>query len=229
MKIGPLVKRAADALFPYVPKCIGCGIEKGVEGFLCQSCKDTLDEQRLGETKALQYSAVAVYHYDNIVKRIVRSFKYGGGKWLSAFMADEMAEALTKNDIKADCICHIPLHPKRCASRGFDQAEELAKGIALKTDIPFVHAIRRVKNTKTQTKLNHAQRRQNMMDAFESIAPVHGNVVLVDDVLTTGATAAECAAKLIDAGAKSVSVLTFARAVFAEETKSKLKIWFVSR
>lgn len=229
MKLGLLVKKAADALFPYIPRCVGCGIEKGVDGFLCGKCKDTLDNQRLGRTAALQYDAVSVYHYDGIAKHIVRSFKYGGGKWLSAFMADEMAKALTNNHIQAECICCVPLHPKRRSIRGFDQAEELAKAVAQKTDISFINAIQRVKNTKTQTKLNQAQRKVNMLGAFESIAHVHGNVVLVDDVLTTGATAAECAAQLVRAGAQHVIVLTFARAVFTQEVKPKFKIWFARR
>jgi ComF family protein len=145
------------------------------------------------------------------VARLVRRYKYNGDKWLSAYMAGAMTAACDMDG--ADIICHVPLHEKRRRSRGFDQAEELAKRISEQTGKPFVSALRRIRNTKTQTKLNAVQRQENMRGAFESTCPVNGRVILVDDVLTTGATAAECAAVLMAAGAADVTVLTFARAM----------------
>jgi len=80
------------------------------------------------------------------------------------------------------------------------------------TGKPYFTAIRRIRNTPSQTKLNAVERKENMRGAFEPAQAVHGRVLLVDDVLTTGATVAECANVLKAAGAQSVTVLTFARA-----------------
>ena len=104
--------------------------------------------------------------------------------------------ALASLPLKIDCVCNVPLHEKRKKTRGFDQSEEIAKRISEVTGIPFIPALRRVRNTKTQTKLSEKQRKENMKGAFEKAADVSGNALLVDDVLTTGATAGECATVL---------------------------------
>lgn len=203
-----------DKLFPYIPKCVGCGIEKGVDGYTCPKCRAVLDDLKAGETTALGFPAYSVYRYEGMVKSIVTGYKYGGKKWLSRYMGDVLCGAIAFGEV--DMICAVPLHKKRRASRGFDQAEELSRHVAQTTGIPFVRALRRVRNTKTQTKLSQQARRDNIRGAFEKLEPVHGNVVLVDDVLTTGATAAACASVLMEAGARSVFVLTFARAVYGK-------------
>jgi predicted amidophosphoribosyltransferase len=113
------------------------------------------------------------------------------------------------------CVCHVPLHKKRRAGRGFDQAEVLARRVAHQLNVPHIPALRRIRNTKTQTKLSEPQRRENIRGAFVLAAGVSGNVLLIDDVLTTGATSAECARVLKEAGAENVLIATFARSVYA--------------
>ena len=214
MRLAALFHKAADILIPPINKCVLCDIEMDVCGGLCPRCARVLDVQAVGETTAGGYPAYSAYRYDGAVRHIVRRYKYSGQKWLSTMMADILAERLTQMaDSHFDGICYVPLHRKRRRRRGYDQAEVLAKRLADMTGIPFVTALRRVRNTKTQTHLNAAQRRINMQGAFESIMPVHGDVLLIDDVLTTGATASECAHVLAEAGAQSVFVMTFARAL----------------
>jgi len=211
MSIRRTLKRLADLIFPYIPSCVVCGVEKGVDAYLCPACKKELDKRRAGRSAAGEFDAYSAYDYDGPAARLVRRYKYGGDKWLCAFMADAMTETCDVTGF--DVVCHVPLHDKRRKSRGFDQAEELAKTIAGKTGKPYVCALKRIRNTPTQTKLNAARRQENMRGAFESVQRVSGRVLLVDDVLTTGATTGECAEALMDAGAKSVTVVTFARAV----------------
>ena len=110
-----------------------------------------------------------------------------------------------------DVICHVPLHKGRRRSRGYDQAQVLAQCLAERLGIPYTAALRRVRHTKPQTRLNAARRIDNIKGAFAAAEDVHGRVLLIDDVLTTGATASECADVLVKAGADSVFVLTFAR------------------
>jgi len=211
MNIRLALKKAADTLLPCIPACVACGVEKGVTDFLCPDCQKEMNTLHAGPSAAGGFRAVSAYEYRGLAAKLVQRCKYSGGKWLCAFMADAMAQAY---DIaEADVICHVPLHDKRRKSRGFDQAEELAKQLSRLTGRPFVSALMRVRNTPTQTKLSAAERRENVAGAFESVCPVSGRAILVDDVLTTGATAAECAGVLLAAGAQSVVILTFARAM----------------
>jgi ComF family protein len=108
----------------------------------------------------------------------------------------------------------MPLHWIRRWRRGFNQAELLARALQKRTGIPVSRALRRQKRTPPQAGLSRAERRVNVETAFDVRAPktIEGkHVLLVDDIMTTGATASACAAVLKRAGARRVSVLTLAR------------------
>jgi len=111
----------------------------------------------------------------------------------------------------------VPLHPLRRRERGYNQAELLARHAARRFGVPVARdAVRRVKDTPTQTRLDRRQRAANVRGAFKAApaAALKGlHVALVDDVLTTGATTSACARALLGAGAASVRVFTVARAV----------------
>ncbi|MCA1727630.1 MAG: hypothetical protein LC722_08285, partial [Actinobacteria bacterium] len=100
---------------------------------------------------------------------------------------------------------------KRLARRGFDQAEALARAVAAVTGAPVVPLLRRVRDTPPQARRNRDERRAALREAFRAAGPVPPEVVLVDDVVTTGSTSAECAAVLRGAGARAVHVLSAAR------------------
>ncbi len=210
MSIRKAIKKLADMMFPYIPRCVVCGVEKRVDAYLCPDCAAELELRRAGASVAGAFAAYSAYEYGGAAARLVQRYKYGGDKWLSAFMADAIIETVDMSEV--DAVCHVPLHDKRRKSRGFDQAAELARSISAQTGKPYIEALRRVRNTPTQTKLNAQQRQENMRGAFEMAAPVSGRVLLIDDVLTTGATAAACATALVAAGAANVTVATFARA-----------------
>ena len=209
MSIRTALKKLADIIFPYIPRCVVCGVEKRVDAYLCPDCAAELETRRAGASVAGAYPAYSAYEYGGPAAKLVQRYKYGGDKWLRAFMADAIIEAVDMSEV--DAVCHVPLHDKRRKTRGFDQAAELAKSIAEQTGKPYVVALRRVRNTPTQTKLSAQQRQENMRGAFESAERVSGHVLLIDDVLTTGSTAAECAVVLVAVGASSVTVATFAR------------------
>jgi competence protein ComFC len=206
-----IVTRLLDALFPYIPACVGCGAEKGAVDSLCPKCAEELGELEAGSAEAPCFPAYSLYWYDGLAARIVRGYKYEDKRWLSRFMGGRLACA-ARCIGRFDAVCSVPLHKKRRRKRGFDQAELLARRIAEELRIPFVRGAQRTRNTPTQTKLNRQQRQENVRDAFAPAKPVSGRVLLVDDVLTTGATAAACAQALIKAGAGSVFLLTFAHA-----------------
>lgn len=203
--------RLLDALFPYIPKCVGCGVEKGAKDSLCPKCAAELSVPENGWVQGCGISAYSLFWYDGLAARVVRGYKYSDKRWLSNFMGDQMAAAARQMG-SFDVVCHVPLHEKRRKARGFDQAELLARHIAQELGVSFIVGAARVRNTRTQTKLNREQRRENMQGAFVPASRLCGRALLIDDVLTTGATAAACAQALMMAGAQSVTLLTFARA-----------------
>ncbi len=214
-----VLAKIADAVFPYIPKCVCCGTEKGVDEYLCPRCKQELESFRAGESHIEGIKAFSLYNYDGPIKSIVTGYKYGGRKWLSRFIGGEMGKQLKSLRCVIDCVCNVPLHEKRKKMRGFDQSEEIARYVSETAGISYISALKRIRNTKTQTKLNERERRENMKGAFEMAERASGNVLLVDDVLTTGATAGECARVLKSAGAENVYVMTFARALYGGEKK----------
>jgi len=115
-----------------------------------------------------------------------------------------------------DLLTSVPLHWRRRLRRGFDQADLLGQRLSRFLQIPLSERnLRRIRATASQTGLSESKRRENVRGAFGVRRPdeVKGKrVLLVDDVMTTGATASECARTLISAGAKEVSVLVVARA-----------------
>ena len=118
-------------------------------------------------------------------------------------------------DERYDVIVPVPLHWRRRWRRGFNQAELLAREVAGRRGIPLVEALQRRKATVSQAGLTSAGRRRNIAAAFQPHAGVDltgKRILLIDDVMTTGATASACARELKKAGAKTVSLLTLARA-----------------
>jgi ComF family protein len=160
----------------------------------------------------------SAYEWSDTLGLILHRFKYGGFRTL----AERLAAGLTRT-IEADArlrraelLVPVPLTRPRAAERGFNQSELLARAAAKRLGIvPAPRVVRRIGRSPSQTKLNPAERRRNVRGVFRVRDPgaVRGKRLLViDDVLTTGATAAELAAALEAAGALEVSVATVARA-----------------
>jgi ComF family protein len=160
--------------------------------------------------------ARAVGSYDGALRAIVHAFKYDGRRSLARPLAQLMQFRGASMLDGASCAVPVPLHPSRQRQRGFNQAADLARYLG----VPVVHALRRVRRTRSQTELPAGQRHRNVRHAF-SIALTAAMaqqltdaiVVLVDDVSTTGATLEACAHTLKAAGIKEVRALTAARAV----------------
>ena len=150
---------------------------------------------------------------------VVHELKYAGrrraaGRLAEALLEDPAVRVLVET---SDVLVPVPLHPRRLRERGFNQAALLAAEVAQRAARPAcADALVRRLDTRTQAGLSAAARRKNVRDAFvvRRRAAVDGRVVtLVDDVLTTGATALACARRLEEAGAREVRLLTVARVV----------------
>ena len=144
---------------------------------------------------------------------MIHLFKYGRIKTLARPLGDLLLAALPREQ-EFDALVPVPLHWRRQWQRGFNQAELLARMIGRRTGIPVVKALGRVQATVTQASLGNSSRRRNVASAFrcKRARLVEGKrILLIDDVMTTGATAASCAQALKRAGAGKVALLTVAR------------------
>lgn len=152
--------------------------------------------------------------YEAELRELIHLYKYGRIRTLASPLGKLLARSLPR-DQAFDVIIPMPLHWRKRWQRGFNQSELLAREISRRTNTPIVNALRRIRNTPAQAGLTSAKRRQNVSGAFQAKkrAAIDGRrVLLIDDVMTTGATAASCARALQRAGARQVTLLTLARA-----------------
>jgi len=166
---------------------------------------------RLGLTG---FDAVYSYgSYEGSLRKLIHLFKFDKIHTLAAPLAKFLALVLPREE-HFDVVVPMPLHWRRRWERGFNQSELLAREIGRRWNVPVEKTIRRVKPTAPQAGLTNAKRRANVSGAFESRKNRRLNgarVLLVDDVMTTGATAAACARVLKRAGAAHVALLAVAR------------------
>lgn len=156
-----------------------------------------------GQLPVMRASSTLTFQPGNEVGRLIHAIKYGGRKDLAVEMGRSMAQELLPTGF-FDGIDHlqpVPLHPNRQRERGYNQSEELARGIAEVTGLPLGHFVRRIVDNVSQTHIEHHERQANVKGifaldeaAFQARQPRH--VLIVDDVITTGATTASCARAL---------------------------------
>ena len=155
--------------------------------------------------------------YEGPLRKLIHLYKYSSVKTLARPLGDLLAAALPRDE-RFDVITPVPLHWRRQWRRGFNQSELLARDIARRTGVPVVNALQRVRPTLTQAGLSNTGRRRNVAKAFRCragarwVRRIQGkHILLIDDVMTTGSTAAACALALKRAGATRVALLTVAR------------------
>jgi ComF family protein len=155
--------------------------------------------------------ARAAIAYDEPVRRIVAAWKERGLRRLSGWAADLVVEVVAKP--LADTIAFVPPDRDRRLRRGHHAAEALARELGRRWELPVEPLLGRARPARPQRGLDHAARRRNVRGAFAASGRIHGSIVLIDDVYTTGATANAAASALRRGGARSVQVVTFARAL----------------
>jgi len=149
--------------------------------------------------------------YEGTLRKLIHLFKYSGMRGLAEPLGALLRDALPRNR-QFDLVTAVPLHWRRRWLRGFNQSALLGKAISRARGIPARNVLRRGWATRAQAGLSNAQRRENVAGAFRARRKVAGlRILLVDDVMTTGATAGACARALKQAGAKSVSLVALAR------------------
>jgi ComF family protein len=194
------------------PFCAKCSepFSGAIDGeFTCPNCAD--------RTLAFD-AAVAAYRSRGVVRFVILQFKYNRQLHLRHPVAEWLQEAMNDarlRDRNFDCIVPVPLHPARFRERGFNQAELLARILGQRISVTLSRALERTRYTTTQTAFDRIDRMENLRGAFRLRKRIDMRglqVLLVDDILTTGSTLSECARVLREAGALSVYAVTAARA-----------------
>ncbi|HEV2264980.1 MAG TPA: ComF family protein [Stellaceae bacterium] len=227
-----------DLLLP--PRCLKCGVEIGGDGALCAECWRGIAflqppccarcglpfEVDLGaeaicgacaREAPLYARARAALRYDEASRTLVLAFKHGDKLQLAPALGRFMRRASAELLATCDVIAPVPLHWTRLFTRRYNQAAVLAHALVRDGGPPVVaDLLERRRATPSQGRSGRAERRRNVRGAFalkRGRSVTGRRVLLVDDVLTTGATVSECGRTLLDAGATAVDVLTLARTV----------------
>jgi ComF family protein len=156
--------------------------------------------------------ARAPFLYDGGLARAIKAMKFAGVHGLAPHLAAAITEVIPHP--RADVVTWVPLSRRRRSRRGFDQAEVLARALAKQVDMPVCRLLVRRRDGRSQARRSGSERRAALRGAFRltrRTAPAR--VLLVDDVLTTGSTAGECAALLKSGGAREVTLVTAARSL----------------
>jgi len=158
----------------------------------------------------------AVGRYQDVLQDALHRYKYRGQLLFERPLACLLNQTLarTASDYRPDLVVAVPLHAERLRQRGFNQAHQLAKAVARQHQAPTAtRLLQRQRPTSTQQGLKRAERQRNLRGAFALTEPLHGQrILLVDDVMTTGATARECGRTLLNGGAGEVQVAVIGRA-----------------
>jgi len=218
-------KSIFDFFLPRI--CPGCNKQLSVEEKpVCVDCLSSIliaDEDRLqaeydrnfGSSKVISdFYAKFVFETDKTLQQIIHALKYKKQFKLGVFLGELIADGIKMKGWQIDLIIPVPIHHLKKTERGYNQSDYLAKGLSKSLNIPYSgKSIKRIKYTDSQTKLKMKERALNVSNAFKvrHTKKVNGkNILIVDDVCTTGATMLECANVLMGAGANSVYVCSVA-------------------
>ena len=205
---GPLCEACWTQLPRHSDSACDCGAPlPGPDIDLCGRCRRGLADFDRG---------ASLGPYTGALRVAIHQLKYSGKRRAASRLAEQMSrlEPVQRVLEGNPMLIPVPLHPRRGAERGFNQAALLAAALARPRGLQLLDGLVRVRDTPPQTGRSAAARRRNMAGAFQATRPFRDlDVVVVDDVLTTGATARACAKALRRAGARRVGLLTVARVI----------------
>ncbi len=195
-------------------RCAFCGEPtRENEGRVCHGCAADLPWSASPPVQAPFVRLVAPLAYEFPVDAAIKALKFRRRLFYGPALAQLLNAACAQLPDDIDAMLPVPLHWRRHWLRGFNQALEIGRPLARRLGVPVVHAVRRRRATSPQSGLTAVQRARNVRAAFAIRKPIrHRHVLIVDDVITTGATVRQLAATLRQAGVRRISVMTVAQA-----------------
>lgn len=213
--------RILDAIFDlfFPPKCVLCAkILEKEETDLCHSCRAEISE--CGKSKRVIpfiESWLALWYYEGKVRGSLLRYKFGGRRGYAKIYGRLLAMKLLRDDpVCFDMLTYTPISRLRKFRRGYDQVQLLAEAMAAELGTEVVPTLKKIRHNPPQSGIGDAaHRRANVMGVYEAVDPARfagKRLLLLDDIITTGATASECARVLLTAGAKEVICAAIAAA-----------------
>jgi ComF family protein len=187
--------------------CVACGRHAGRAEPLCAECRPQLARSVVTAPGSEVWSAFA---YEGPAVALVRALKFGGRVALAECMAAQIA-AYGPPVQPEGALVPVPLHPARLRSRGFNQAELLARSLAARTGMPVADCLARGGDRAAQIGRRRADRIRALPGSVAVVGPPPARALLVDDVVTTGATLRACGKALTAAGCNYIGAITYAR------------------
>lgn len=224
--------RFLEDLLSIIYPRVCCNCNKALtrnEEILCFTCRSQLPKISFSDFKDneladrlygklnISYAAALLYFYKSgITQNVMHQFKYKGHSYIGELFGKWLGFELVEQNVNenVDLIIPVPLHPKKQRKRGYNQSHFIAKGLSQSTKTPTdFDLLIRVKYQKSQTLKSKVQRWNNAKDAFEVVQPdsiKDKHILLVDDIVTTGATLEACGRQLLKCGASYISIATTA-------------------
>ena len=207
-----------DILFP--PRCVFCRkiLADGEKG-ICKKCCSLTPKLKADECRRDVPNVkicVFPFRYKDEVRASLLRYKFGGAAAYGPVYADFIAKSIDENGISCDIICWVPLHKKRLRERGYDQAEIIARALSKKLGVPCRRLLVKESGNKRQSSIdNREERKANVSGVYRCVSKeelIGKRVLLVDDIITSGATVGECAAMLKAFGCTEIYSAAFAAA-----------------
>lgn len=205
-------------IYPIKEQCIVCK-SYTKDKIICNSCESKIKFINksfyiIRENK--RYKCYIFAKHDDIIKKLVLSLKYFNNYLAAELLGSYMSELVKREALKVDIVTFVPISKNVRRKRGYNQAKLLAETVSSKVNKPCLELLEKVKETKDQIGLNKEERWGNVSDCFkfnEKLCIEGKNILLVDDVITTGATAVNCVKLLKKFGAGRVYILTASKSV----------------
>lgn len=215
-----IAKSFVNLLYPM--HCLGCGkaLEPVDELCLCATCIASIKHNAMPpfELEDVPVKAYSACLYEGLLKELIHQFKYKGKISLAKIFGALMIDYIKENPeiAQVDLVTVVPLHKKRLREREFNQSLLLANALAKSCELTLKNTLEKTRKTKYQNELLKTERHTNLKGAFNISSNIdikEKYILLIDDVMTTGATLSECAKTLLEGGAKKVTCLTLARGI----------------
>ena len=231
---GPVCSACGKELLAHIrggmcPECEKTSVKLGTD--ICGKCGRVLaNEAEFCDTcirsERAFVRARSCYVYEGAPKKFVYRLKFGGRRYLAAFIAEAMVDRYLDCGFECDCVVAVPLSAKRKRKRGYNQSELIAEELSCRLKLPLIDgALVKTKENKSQAKLKRREREENVRGVYEVTSPETfkgRRVLVVDDVMTTGATLGEVSRVLYKAKARSVEALTYCSTRFVSPSENTL-------
>ena len=197
--------------FIFPNKCPVCGIIISYNSLICKPCMSKIKnlnlKRELFKIKNESVYCVAPFKYDGLIRQAILRFKFKGKISNSAFFAYMMSQTIKKYYSDIDLTTFVPISSTRKMKRKFDQSEILSEKISKIINVPWINTLEKTVDNAEQHNLERSDRAKNILNVYKVVNKenIKGkNILLIDDVCTTGSTLKECAKMLFENGAKTV-------------------------